>query len=96
MDLVGVTCSGRLHRRTPLGDHAWRLLDRMGFGRVHPCFYLTIWFQRERCEALLAVTIMRRDSRSMVKKSSGECHGCRVLKNCIGGLSLCGKEELAS
>jgi hypothetical protein len=24
-------------------------------------FYLTIWFQRERCEALLAVTIMWHD-----------------------------------
>jgi hypothetical protein len=35
-------------------------------------------------------------SRSMVKSASGECHGCRVLENCIGGLSLCGKEELAS
>jgi hypothetical protein len=35
-------------------------------------------------------------SRSMVKSSSRECHGCRVLENCIGGLSLCGKEELAS
>jgi hypothetical protein len=61
MDLVGVTCSGRLRRRAPLGDHAWRLLDRMGFGRAHPYFYLTVWFQRERCEALLAVTIMRSD-----------------------------------
>jgi hypothetical protein len=38
--------------------YAWRLLDRMEFGRAHPCFYLTIWFQSEHCEALLAVTIM--------------------------------------
>jgi hypothetical protein len=35
-------------------------------------------------------------SHSMEKSASGECHGCRVLENCIGGLSLCGKEELAS
>jgi hypothetical protein len=35
-------------------------------------------------------------SHSMVKSASGECHGCRVQDNCIGGLSLCGKEELAS
>jgi hypothetical protein len=61
MDLAGVACSERLRRRTPLGDHAWRLLDRMGFGRAHPCFYLTILFQRERCEALLTVSSMRRD-----------------------------------
>jgi hypothetical protein len=32
---------------------------------------------------------------SIVKLASGECHGCRVLENCIGGLSLCSKEELA-
>jgi hypothetical protein len=35
-------------------------------------------------------------SRSMVKSASGECHGCRVPENCVGGLSLCGKEKLAS
>jgi hypothetical protein len=61
MDLAGVACSRRLRRRTSLGDHAWRLLDRMGFGRAHPCFYLTIWFQREHCEALLTVSTMQRD-----------------------------------
>jgi hypothetical protein len=61
MDLARVACSGRLRRRTPLGDHASRSLDWMGFGRAHPCFYLTVWFQRERCEALLTVSTMRRD-----------------------------------
>jgi hypothetical protein len=58
MDLAEMSCSGRLRRQTQLGTSAWRLLDRMGFGRVHPCCYLTVWFQRERCEALLEVTIM--------------------------------------
>jgi hypothetical protein len=96
MDLAGVACSGRLRRRTPLGDHAWRLLDQMGFGRADPCFYLTVWFQRERCEALLTVSTCDVISRSMVKSTSRECHGCRVLENCIGGLSLYTKEELAS
>ena len=38
--------------------HAWRLLDRVGFGRAHPCFTLAVWFQRERFEAVLAVFIM--------------------------------------
>jgi hypothetical protein len=61
MDLAGVACSGRLRRQTPLGDHARRLLDRMRFGRAHPRFYLTVWFQRDRCEALLTVSTMRRD-----------------------------------
>jgi hypothetical protein len=47
--------------------HAWRSLDRMRFGPLSLYFYLTVWFQRESCEALLAITIMRHDSRSMVK-----------------------------
>jgi hypothetical protein len=38
--------------------HAWRLLIRKGFIRAHPCFSLTVWFQRECFEALLAVNIM--------------------------------------
>jgi hypothetical protein len=38
--------------------HAWRLLNRVGFDHAHPYFSLAVWFQRERCEALLVVTIM--------------------------------------
>jgi hypothetical protein len=38
--------------------HAWRLLDWVVFVHAHPCFYLTIWFQREHFEALLVVNIM--------------------------------------
>jgi hypothetical protein len=34
-------------------------------------------------------------SHSMVKSASIECHGSRVLGTSNGGLSLCGKEELA-
>jgi hypothetical protein len=30
----------------------------VGFDRAHPCFSLDVWFQRERCETLLTVTIM--------------------------------------
>jgi hypothetical protein len=60
----------------------------MGFGRPLLCFYLTVWFQRERCEALLAVTIMRHGSRSMVKSASGECHGSQDLRTGNGGSSL--------
>jgi hypothetical protein len=56
IDLGGVSCSRRLHRQPPLGASCLKVagLD----GRAHPCFYLTIWFQRERHEALLFVTIM--------------------------------------
>jgi hypothetical protein len=40
--------------------HAWRLrlLDRVRFGYTHPYFSLTVLFQRERFEALLAGNIM--------------------------------------
>ena len=38
--------------------HAWSLPNRVGFGRAHPCISLTVWFQRERFEALLAVNFM--------------------------------------
>jgi hypothetical protein len=33
----------------------------MGFGHAHPYFYLSVWFQSKRREALLAVTIMSHD-----------------------------------
>ena len=38
-DLAGLSSSGRLRRRTPLGNQAWRLSDRVGFGRAQPCFF---------------------------------------------------------
>jgi hypothetical protein len=38
--------------------YAWSLPDRVGFGHAHPCFTLTVWFQRERFEALLAINTM--------------------------------------
>jgi hypothetical protein len=51
-----------MFRKVPPALHeafyAWSLPDRVGFGRAHPCFTLTVWFQRERLEALLAVNIM--------------------------------------
>jgi hypothetical protein len=95
IDLVGVTCFRRLHRRTSLGascldiDVDW---DLVGCNHV---FYLSVWFQRDHCEALLAVTIMWHDSRSMVKSASGECHGSRDLRAGIVGSCLCGEVELA-
>ena len=58
VDLAEVTSSGRLRRQLHWAIHAWRLLDRVEFGRAHPCFTLAVWFQRERFEALLAVNIM--------------------------------------
>jgi hypothetical protein len=51
---------------------AWYLVVRI------QVFYLTVWFQRKRCEALLVVTIMWHDLRSMVKSTGGECHGSGI------------------
>ena len=73
--------------------HAWRLLDRVVFGRTHPCFYLTVWFQRERFEALLAVNTM--EHAFSFHGAGGECHGSQDLGTSIGDSSLCGDEELA-
>jgi hypothetical protein len=45
IDLAGVSSSGRLHRRTPNGQHVWRLSNWMCFGRVQPCFFLPFGFK---------------------------------------------------
>ena len=65
----------------------------MVFDRAYPCFYLTVWFQRERFEALLAVNIM--EHAFSFHGAGRECHGRQDLKSSNGGLSLCGDEELA-
>jgi hypothetical protein len=36
----------------------WRLLDRVKSGRAYPCFFLAVWFQKERFQALIAANIM--------------------------------------
>jgi hypothetical protein len=41
----------------PSVPYAWRLLDRMRFDCVHPCFFWTVWLWRERHEAPLFVAI---------------------------------------
>jgi hypothetical protein len=82
---------GKLH----WARHAWSSLDRMEFSRAPSCFYLTVWFERERCEAMLIITIIWHVFLSMVKSVSGECHGGRDLWTHNGGSSLCGEVELA-
>jgi hypothetical protein len=56
---------------------------------MQPCFYLTVWFQRSYCDALLVVTIIWHDFRFMVKSASGECQESD-LRLTNGVLSLCG------
>jgi hypothetical protein len=48
-------------------------MDQVGFGRVHPCFSLAMWFQRERFEALLAINIM--EHAFSFHGAGGKCHG---------------------
>jgi hypothetical protein len=49
------------------GRHAWSLPDRIEFGHAQPCFFFTVWFQRERCEALQSVAIIGHGFSPMVK-----------------------------
>jgi hypothetical protein len=51
-------CSGKLHRRTPLGDSFLEIVGSGGIRSSTSGFLLTILFQRERCEVPLVVTIM--------------------------------------
>jgi hypothetical protein len=52
IDLAEVSCFGRLHRHTPLGDSCLEIAGSGGIWSCAPIFSLTIWFQRERFEAL--------------------------------------------
>jgi hypothetical protein len=70
--------------------HAWRLLDRVGFGCAHPCFSLTVWFQRERFEALWLLI-----SWSMVSRSMVLVENVMEARTSNGGLNFGGNEELA-
>ena len=55
VDLAGVVSSGMLRRLTPLGASCLEIaVDGIRSG-AH-MFFLTVWFQSERCEALLFVT----------------------------------------
>jgi hypothetical protein len=52
------SCSGSPAGKIHCAINAWRLLDWVfSVVRTH-VFYLTVWFQRERFEALLAVNFM--------------------------------------
>jgi hypothetical protein len=87
--LVPKVSTGKLH----WAIHAWRLLDRMGFGLADPCFSLTVWFHRERFEALLAFNIM--EHAFLFHGPGREYHGSRNLSISNGGSSLCDDEKLS-
>jgi hypothetical protein len=67
----------------------------MGFGYALTCFI---------CDSLVSEGALRSStgcyhhvvrSRSVVKLVGGECHGSRDMRTGNGGLSLCGKVEMA-
>jgi hypothetical protein len=84
IDMVAMSCSRRIRRRTPLGDICLEI--------AKSCVFLSVWFQRERFETLLAVNIMGHAFSS--HGADGEWHGSRELGTSNGGSSLCGDEEL--
>ena len=67
----------------------------MEFGRAQPCFFLTVWFQRKRCEALQSVATGDMPFCFPVKSECGEGHGGLDFKTSHGGSILGGVEELA-
>ena len=81
LDLDGVGSSGRLRRRMYQRYYAYSLLDRVVFGRVHPCFIPTVWFRRERREALSFVATRR-------LSIHGEVRGGEFMKARFGDLSM--------
>jgi hypothetical protein len=69
----------------------------VGSGGIWSCatmFFLTIWFQRERGEALLSVAMMGHVLRSMVMLEEENDMEAKFLMTSNGGSSLCGDEEL--
>jgi hypothetical protein len=89
IDLVGVSCSGRLHRRTLLGTSCLEIARSDEIWSGAPVFL-------SDCLIKLSWLLPSYDttSHSMVKSASEECP--RVFETSNGGSSLCGKEELAS
>jgi hypothetical protein len=59
-------------------------------------FFLAVWFQRERGEALLSVAIMRHILRSMVKSKAENDMVAEFFRTVIEDFCLYGDEELAS
>jgi hypothetical protein len=82
-DLAGVLCSGRLRRRTSLGD----MLGDCWIG-----WYSVVCTHGE---ALLSVAIIEHVLRSMVKSKAENDMEAEFLMTSNGGLSLCDDEELA-
>jgi hypothetical protein len=58
-------------------------------------FIITVWFQRERCEALHFVATVKYVFSSHGEVSSGKWHGNRNPRTSNGGMNHSGDEESA-
>jgi hypothetical protein len=57
--------------------------------------FLTVWFQRERCKALQAVTIMGHAFSPIVKSTGGKYYGSQYLGTSNDELTFRSDDELA-
>jgi hypothetical protein len=85
-----MSSSGRLRWQSPLGASCLEIAGSDGIRSGAPIFFLTVWFQRERDEALLSVAIMGYVLRSMVKLEAENDRTTKILRTSVQGSSLCG------
>jgi hypothetical protein len=95
IDLAGVPSSGRLRQQTSMGEYFLKISGWDGIRSCAPMFFMGVWFQRERVDALLSVAIMGYVLWSMVKLGTESGMKAEFLRTHIEGLSLCCDEELA-
>jgi hypothetical protein len=95
LDMAEVSSFGRLRQRTPLGASCLEIAGLYGIRSYAPIFFLTVYFQRERGEALLPVIIMGRILRFMVKLEVQNDKAAEFLRTSIRGSFLFADDVLA-
>jgi hypothetical protein len=66
-----------------------------GIRSYAPIFFLTVWFQTERGEALLVISIMGLILQSMLMSEAKNDMEAKFPRTSNGGFTLCGDVELA-
>jgi hypothetical protein len=94
IDFAEMLFSGRLCRRTRLVT-CLEIARSGGIRSCAPIFFLTVWFQRERGEALLSVATVGHVLRSMVKLEAENDMEAEFPMTSNRDSSLCDDEELA-
>jgi hypothetical protein len=95
IDVARTSISRRLYRRTPLDYSCLEIAGLDGIRSCTPMFLLIVWFQRERCKALLPVAIMGHVLYSPWRSHRRRWYESQVLRTSNGGMSLGGDGELA-